>query len=176
MEEWRPVVGYEGLYEVSSLGRVRSLERQQFVGACGWRGSYVRTWPSRIMKTKLCRGYEQLTLSKDGSEKSLYVHGLVAAAFIGSRPEGFQVAHGDGSRLNNSLSNLRYASVIDNVGDRRLHGTMLPGMRNPSHALSDADVLFIRASNESGPQLAARFGVQHPTIYRIKNRKGWKHI
>ena len=175
-EEWRPVVGWEGLYEVSSLGRVRSVERQQLVGACGWRGIYVRQWPSRIMKTKVSRGYAQLTLSKDGVEQTVYVHSLMAAAFIGPRPKGFQVAHGDGNRLNNRRSNLRYATAIDNVSDRRLHNTMLPGMKNPSHSLSDDDVLFIRASKESGPTLAERFGVKHPTIYRIKNRKGWKHI
>ena len=126
-EEWRPVPGWEGLYEISDHGRVRSLERT-VVSKRGAR----RTFPSVIRKRQIdSRGRELVGLSRDGRQISLALPALVALAFLGPRPEGKQVAHGDGNPLNNHISNLRYATPSENAHDMRLHGTN--AMLNRTH-------------------------------------------
>ena len=82
-ERWLPVVGWEGLYEVSDLGRVRSLPRNTT------RGRVLRANPA-------ANGYRQATVFRQGHPKSVYVHHLVAEAFIGPRPEGLEIRHLDG--------------------------------------------------------------------------------
>lgn len=110
-ETWRPVVGYEGIYEVSSLGRVRSLDK---VVRSARSRSGKRTRRGRILQTRLSNsGRERITLWKDGHMKTIHVHRLVAAAFLG--PSNLTVNHKDENPLNNRLENLEYMTVGDNV-------------------------------------------------------------
>jgi len=110
IERWLPVVGYEGLYEVSDLGRVRSLPRN--------------TTSGRILCLSISGpGYQQVSLFAQGRLKKTYVHHLVAEAFIGPRPEGYEIRHLDGDRLNNTLANLRYGVHSENELDKVRHGT-----------------------------------------------------
>lgn len=114
-EEWRPIVGYEGAYEVSNLGRMRSLPREV---AAGQRGG-TRIVPGRMLKTPLGRnGYRQVTLRK----QTFMVHTLVALTFIGPRPNGYEICHNDGNGDNNAASNLRYDTVSANRLDTVTHG------------------------------------------------------
>lgn len=120
-EEWRPVVGYEGLYEVSSLGRVRGLERR----IPHWRGG-SSVLPERILKpdTSDARGYERFSLSRDGRIQYRRAHRLVCEAFHGSAPEGKPFAcHKDGNPRNNKSDNLYWGSASDNMQDKLKHGT-----------------------------------------------------
>ena len=114
-EEWRAIPGYEGLYEVSDRGRVRSLDRMRpFRG--GWRpvrGRVLSPWMSR---------YWNVRLSREGVVTAHSVHSLVAAAFIGPRPDGMHVCHNDGDRNNNSVGNLRYDTPSANSLDVVKHG------------------------------------------------------
>ena len=113
-EQWRPFPGFEGHYEVSDLGRVRSVERTV-------RG---RTFPSVIRQPQIePRGYVIATLSVDGVQVSKSVHVAVATAFLGPRPEGMHVAHNDGDPSNPRLDNLRFATPSENEADKRIHGT-----------------------------------------------------
>lgn len=111
-EEWRPVPGYEGHYEVSSEGRVRSLRREVYSDR--WKG--YRTLSERIMKTSTAgtMGHLKVSLHKDRQRKQFGVHVLVALAFIGPRPEGMDVMHGDDDPTNNRLENLSYGSRSEN--------------------------------------------------------------
>ena len=119
IELWMPVAGYEGLYSVSNLGRVRSEDREV---AC--RDGGVRRQRAFIRKVGLNDdGYLVLNLSKDAKKRKHRVHVLVAAAFIGPRPEGMEVAHNDGSRAVSRLDNLRYDTHTGNMRDRVAHGT-----------------------------------------------------
>ena len=115
MEEWRPSVGYEGLYEVSSMGRVRSVER------IVWNGRGYRTVQEKILKPKKAKGgYLQVHLNKDGKDKLYLVHRLVAIAFI-SNPDNLpQVNHKDENKENNCVSNLEWCSheYNNNYGSR----------------------------------------------------------
>lgn len=113
-ELWLPVVGYEGLYEVSSFGRVLSVERTINRAGHAYR---VR---ERILKAGPNKfGYPQVTLSKDGNtQPGQLVHWLVMQAFTGPVPEGKEVLHWDDNPSNNHLSNLRYGTRQENVDDK----------------------------------------------------------
>ncbi len=104
-EAWVPVPGYEGRWDVSSQGRVRSIPRRRTRG-----GELVL----RVNK----RGYLSVTLGREKHE----VHRLVALAFLGPRPEGMEVRHLDGERLNCRVDNLAYGTRSENNFDRVAHG------------------------------------------------------
>lgn len=111
MEEWKPVRGYEGLYEVSSEGRVKSCER----AVNTFRGS--RTKKERILSTNQTNGhgYLYVTLSNSGTRKNKYVHRLVAESFL-PNPENLPcVNHKDHDTKNNSVENLEWVSQRENV-------------------------------------------------------------
>lgn len=132
MERWRPIPGYEGRYEASDQGRVRSVDRQvRTVSRCGAVG--VRTLRGQIIAPQEhSQGYRCLRLG--GASK--LVHALVLLAFVGPRPDGMQGAHGDGNRTNNKLTNLRYATPLENHDDRRKHGTSGAGQANANSRTS----------------------------------------
>ncbi|MBC8726059.1 hypothetical protein F6X37_32345 [Paraburkholderia sp. 31.1] len=117
-EIWKPVVGYEGYYEVSDQGRVRSLSRV-VIRANGTR----LTMHGRVLALPLTqRGYPSVVLSVDGAKYPRVVHQLVLEAFVGPRPAGAEGCHGDGDPTNNAASNLRWDSHSANMHDRVAHG------------------------------------------------------
>lgn len=112
---WRSVAGYEGIYEVSSDGRVRSLRRMDRVGRrVGGRELSIHTHPS---------GHQMVKLSKNGIYKQAKVHRLVLIAFAGPPPDGCEALHNDGDPANNRVENLRWGTRSENVRDRVRHGT-----------------------------------------------------
>ena len=118
-EEWRPVLGYEGLYEVSSHGRVKIVDR--VVNGNG--GSrFLRRGHLKRLATN-AYGYRTVHLAKDGHKKSPAVHAVVLEAFIGPRPDGMVGCHNDGDPSNNRLDNLRWDTPENNARDTVLHGT-----------------------------------------------------
>ena len=119
IEHWRPIPGWEGVYEVSDAGRVRSLDRR-YTNARGER----RTYRGRVLSAFLnSEGYPQVNLSRPGTRASRAVHQLVALAFIGPPLPDEEVCHGDGTRTNNALTNLRYGTHSENALDQVRHGT-----------------------------------------------------
>ena len=110
IEVWKPVINYEGYYEVSNLGNVRSCDR---LVKCS-RGNNFRLWKGKILsQTKAAtRGYYQVSLSKEGVTTKVYVHKLVAEAFLENQDE--TVNHKDGNKLNNKSSNLEWVSYSEN--------------------------------------------------------------
>ena len=117
-EVWRPVPGWEGLYEASNLGRLRSFDK--IVMRKNGRPLPV---PGRIMRTSLnSGGYPSTVLVRDGVRTSVGVHMVVAAAFLGPRPDGAEVLHYDDVKTNNTVGNLRYGSRSDNSYDRVRNG------------------------------------------------------
>lgn len=112
---WKPVPGYEGLYEVSSSGEVRSLPRTDSRGRRVSGGFLsIRTHPS---------GHKQVKLSRDGSSVTAKLHQVVLTAFAGPRPEGCEVLHNDGNPANNAAANLRWGTRSENLRDSVRHGT-----------------------------------------------------
>lgn len=110
-EYWRPVVGYEGLYEVSNLGRIKSFDTYRK----GPNGS-IRIYKGRILKPFINgRGYLQVTLSKNGTHKKFQVHRLVALHFLPNPSNLPEVNHKDENKLNNSVDNLEWCDRLYNV-------------------------------------------------------------
>ncbi|AWN04057.1 HNH endonuclease [Rhodococcus phage Peregrin] len=118
VEFWEDISNYEGLYQVSNLGRIKSLERV----VNGRQGPMVVR--ERIMKPGRTRGgYLQVMLSKGGIRSPHKIHATVAKEFLGPRPSGFHVCHNDGNVKNNRISNLRYDTPRENRIDQIKHGT-----------------------------------------------------
>jgi hypothetical protein len=117
MENWKPVVGFENIYEVSDLGRVRSLDRIYFHQRNG-----PTRYKGRLLKPTWTTGYAVVGLSRGGSVESLYVHDLVLRAFIGRKPVDEEVCHGPAGERVNALTNLRYDTRQANALDRHLWG------------------------------------------------------
>lgn len=111
-EVWVPVSGYAGLYEVSSLGRVRSLDRVVEIRGLNRK----RPLRGRVLKPKYAScGYLQVALSAENKQRYAYIHTLVCEAFIGPRPsKGHQVDHINADRTDNRLSNLRWVTTKEN--------------------------------------------------------------
>lgn len=119
-EAWKPVFGYEGLYEVSDLGNVRSLDR---VKLNRW-GEYLKR--GAVLRPGLDdKGYPMVVLTRDGKPRTRRVHVLVLEAFASPRPAGLHACHGDGDSQNNRVENLRWDTPNENTFDKIRHGTHL---------------------------------------------------
>lgn len=115
-EEWRPVVGWESSYEISSLGRVRSLSRM----------TASRPVNGRILKPQKNprrNNYLHVRLSQGERGRTAKIHVMVAEAFLGERPDGCDIRHLDGDPTNNAVANLRYGTKSENMQDAIRHGT-----------------------------------------------------
>lgn len=115
MEEiWKPIPGYEGIYEASSLGRIRSAPGKTTSNARFTR----REWKTRVLKPKRetsAREDERVSLWRDGQKKDYLVARLVAAAWYGAPADGMTVNHKNGNYLDNRPSNLEWVSLADNI-------------------------------------------------------------
>ena len=170
--QWRPVVGFEGLYEVSSEGRVRSLRRERS-GPHYSNGGIIR---ERELRHWFTKGYPCVSMRKDGGTFKSPVHLLVASAFLGPRPEGMETCHNDGNRNNPAASNLRFDTYEGNRADTYLHGTDRRGERNHSSVLTDEQVLAIRADARVQRTIAADYGIKQQCVSKIKRRLRWAHL
>lgn len=178
-EEWRPVRGWADLYEVSSLGNVRSLDRERMVE--GRRGVlYLRRYRGRILKQSRNKGgYPSIGLHRDGVQTTKDVHPLVAEAFHGPCPEGMEVAHLDGDRTNNRIGNLAFKTHAENEADKRQHGTHASGERHGAAKLTEDQIRAIRSRHADGSsqtRIAREFGVTQGYVSEIVNRKRWTHL
>jgi len=177
VERWLPVVGWEGLYEVSDQGRVKGLAR-----TCRSKEGLVRLVPEKIMKlTPSSKGYWRITLSKNGVQTGRFVHSLVAEAFIGPRPEGMEVRHGKSGKLDNTLANLCYGTPEENAADKLRDGTHCRGERHHNVKLTEAQVRHVRQQLENAPRgtarrLAKELGVHSTSIYRIQQGVAWASL
>lgn len=165
-ENWTHIYGYNELYWVSSLGRVKSK--------------------SKILKpTKGKNGYLFVRLSKRGKYTYKSIHRLVVENFFGVK-KSTDVNHKDSDRTNNKLINLEFCTRRYNLTHARIMNRMnwidkhkasaLKGERQPSAKLTNDKVLKIFNSSEMNGKLAARFGICRQQVYRIKNKLAWTHV
>lgn len=117
-EVWKSIPGYEGFYEVSNLGRVRSLDRM------GLQGGHPRAYRGRVLKPgeQRCSGHVSVVLCVDGAQRSFTVHYLVMLAFVGSYPDGMEIRHLNDDPKDNRLENLAYGTRHENMLDRTRNG------------------------------------------------------
>ena len=163
-EIWRDIKGYEGRYQVSSMGRVKTVERHKSDG---------RRQPEAIRKTQIDhRGYEFVLLYNGERMNRFSVHVLVANAFIPNPEHKPQVNHIDGDKLNNVLENLEWVTASENQFHALAHGLLIPrrGDANKQTKVSDADIRRIREMRKAGAKLqplADMFGISLSQVGRI---------
>ena len=115
MENWKDIERYEGIYQISDHGRVKSLKRK-----VRSKGDGLRELPEKIVQPLYTKaGYLNLIASKNQKRETLVIHHLVAKHFIGERPKGLVIDHIDGNITNNHVSNLRYVTTKQNLRKRR---------------------------------------------------------
>lgn len=173
-ESWKGINGFPG-YEVSELGRVRSL---YFTNRMIRK---LRAVPL-IMKPRLSRGYPRLDLCRDGTVYPRSVHRLVLEAFVGPCPKNHEAAHDDGNRARPALANLAWKTHTENESDKLRHGRTVRGTRHPNCKLSGAEVSAIRSAYRRGVRgsgcrrLADQYGVSLRLIWNIVNGKVWPDV
>lgn len=172
-EIWKDIKGYEGLYQVSNLGRVKSVERIIKYNGIG-KGSGTRLYPSVILRQCLNTvGYYQVSLSINNNRKRFMVHRLVAQAFCNSSVDKYCVNHIDGNYLNNIADNLEWVSNIENtrhaivIGLNNIYGEDSHLSKFTNH---QADIIRrIKAKGISTKDLSNLLGVNKSCINRIYN-------
>lgn len=157
-EEWRPIPEFDG-YEISDLGRVRSLKRRQ---------------PKIMSPSKSKRGYMKVALWRNGAPHYHSVHRLVAKVFVPGYRKGLLVCHGPVGNSDNSASNLRWDTVSANAIDASRLGDI------PRQVLNEAQVREIRDLYQTGKHthrsLARDFGVTHQAIRDLLIRKNYRWV
>lgn len=148
-EEWRPVVGYEGLYEVSDLGYVRSLDRV-IVCKTGQR----QTRYGRVMVPHLSKANRRtVVLSREATQRTVHIYRLVLEAFVGPCPAGMEACHTNGDSSDDRLANLRWdtksANAVDQIRHGRHHEARKTHCRR-GHELADYNIVpaFFRLRRE----------------------------
>lgn len=173
LEHWLPVVGYEGLYEVSDQGHIKSLVP-----------SKKRPIAGHILKPKKSgQGYQCVGLYKDGLPTTHTIHRVVMRAFVGVCPDGMNVNHKDGKKRNNALSNLEYVTHSENARHALSTGLLVPvvghGEKNPNASLTEAQAIAIaiRLSQNDRPcDIARDMGVSENPVRDIKAQRKWGHL
>ena len=166
-EEWRDVAGFEGHYQVSNYGRIKSFKNHIVI-------------IMRFIYTK--DGYLEASLSKNGVKKRTGVHVVVAKAFIPNPENKPQVNHENTNSLNNCLWNLNWATNSENQKHAVRIGTKKIGYRNPRAKLTPDQVRFIREHyipRDKEFSLAAfsrKFGVGITTLKKVVTEQGYKNV
>lgn len=161
METWKPAVDYEGLYEVSNLGRVRSVPRRDL------RGRRIR---GRIRAlTTRPSGHQNVNLHRDGRGRTEKVHRLIAIAFLGQPEARQEVRHLDGDPSNNRVDNLKWGTRSENIRDSVRHGTHVWANKThcPQGHAYDAPNTYIRSN---GGRMCRECLRQRCAEYRAKKR------
>lgn len=168
--EWRPIPGYEGLYDVSDNGEVRRASTGKNVPALGV-----------LAQADHPQGYRSVNLHRAGTGNPVLVHRAAAAAFIGPCPPGHEVNHKDGNKTHNWFGNLEYVTRRQNILHACATGLMrVAGADNPMARITEATVRAIRAAHAAGEggykALGARFELPWGTIRNVVKRKTWASV
>jgi hypothetical protein len=161
---WKAVVGFEGLYEVSSSGLVRKVH-----------GLLLAASPDS-------RGYPKVWLIRNGKGFCPKVHRLVAAAFLGPCPEGKETNHKDGEKRNNRSENLEYVTHKENVAHSIRHGLYRLGSSRNNSVLTEALVRKMRKEYKpyvrglTIPALAEKYGLNQRVAHYAVTGRTWKHV
>lgn len=171
-ERWLPIAGYEGIYQISSFGRVKALSINKL------HGRYYSICKEKILKQKIAStGYPGLSLSKDKVSIDFAVHRLVAEHFIPNPENKSQVNHKEGIKTDNRFFMLEWVTPKENTYHATLSGlNKVIGEDNWNAKLTEKEVVEIRSSNLSHKQAANKYGVYFSVIQKIRYRKAWKHI
>lgn len=161
IEIWKDIVGYEGLYQVSNLGRVKSVERRVWNGV-----SFALKREKLLSNNRICKGkgnrfgYIHVSLRKNGKAKNLCVHKLVANAFLDNPLRHKEVDHLDNNSLNNNVENLKWVNRRENIMNPNTKGYLWKNF------------IKYKFGNKSGREIALTNGLKESTFYN-RLRIGW---
>lgn len=166
-ERWAPVVDWEG-YEVSSEGRVRSLDR-----TVHFEDGRVRRYKGQILRQKTCKrtGYVYVSLRNGPRRECIKTDWLVLAAFVGPCPEGQERRHLNGDRADPRLTNLAYGTRVQNMRDKWSHGTAPFGEKHHVAKFSDQWCDQVRAATGTITEIALHFGASRTQVWNVRNSK-----
>jgi hypothetical protein len=174
-EVWKDIVGYEGSYQISNKGRVKSLKRIIY------RSDGVKQSYGGLLKTqyKSKRGYMISSLCKNGKSQKSKIHRLIAIHFIPNPDNKPKINHIDGNKLNNNLDNLEWCTDMENSQHAWKTGLIdNKGSKNGMSKLTKSEVLNIR--NLKGKityrEIAEKHNISNANAWLIANKKRWKHI
>jgi len=182
MEEWKDIQGYEGIYQVNNIGRIRSIERKVFVNGYWRNKSAYRNIPEKILGQSINnRGYARVCFTGGKKEITKQIHRLVALAFIPQITGKLYINHIDGNKLNNKVENLEWCTNKENRDHAVRLGLLdIKGESNYNARVTNQQVLEIRSKHKPRvygfKKLAIEYNVSVPTIAAIVQRKTWKHI
>lgn len=157
-EEWRDIEGYEGLYQASSLGRIKSFHRG-----------------GRMLRLPVYGDYLSVCLSKDGASRRRDVHRVIAEVFHGAQPPNTVVHHKDENKWNNASDNLEYVSISYNVR----HKTQVLGKKRKGMKLDASqvwEILRLRGEGMKVGEIARLFNISEMYTSDIVTGKAWKHL
>ena len=162
MEQWKDVVGYEGVYQISSYGRIKSVARK-----VGCKNGSFRWLPEKIITPLFAKGgYLNIVGSRKQVRSTLIIHQLVAEHFIGPRPQGCVIDHIDRNRTNNQVDNLRYVTPSENQRNRK----------DNKLTAQKVEQILKELKELSQSKVAEKYGVCQALISKIKNGKVWKSV
>lgn len=181
MEEWKGVLGYEGSYEVSNMGNVRSVDRYVDKILKGKQTKEFKKGKILKLGKHITNGRFRVELyNKDNSSKKHSIHRLVLEAFIGPCPEGMECCHRDDNPSNNRLDNLYWGTRKDNMEDKIKNGrTKRVHIITKNHKLKSDEVWLIKKLIHNKIEqntIAKMFKVSPQTICDIKHGRRWSHI
>ena len=171
-EVWKQIKGFEGAYEVSDHGQVRSFKS--------------KASPAKVLKQgwKGAQKYKVVVLRKNGVSVHSKVHHLVLDAFSGPCPQGMEGCHNNGKNTDNRFENLRWDTHKSNVADQLIHGTRHASQRKKScgrvgrgpQKLTEEIVKKILVDTRRYQDIADDFGVGYSSIAKVKTGFAWKHV
>jgi len=167
-EQWEWIADYEGYYQVSTHGRIRSVTRIVVdKNGCQkpYRGRIMKQFPHPHL-------YPMCNLQKSGQSTLVRVHTLVLETFIGPAPDGYEAHHKSGNRTDNRIENLEWVPIPEHKREHRI------GEKNPSSKLTKEQVLeiYARAGSETHGAIATSYGVERSTVTQILMGRTWSHL
>ncbi|MDR9419447.1 NUMOD4 domain-containing protein [Gracilimonas sp.] len=171
MELWKDIDGYDGYYQISNKGRVRTWKN----------GRWGRRDKPNIMRLHVNRyGYLEIRLQKENVKSLHRIHRLVAKNFVENPDNKPHVNHKDCDKLNNYPENLEWVTNTENVKHAVKNGLNVKGEASHFARLTKNDVLQIRSILSQGfatnTEIAEAYNISMPTVSNIKNRDSWRHL
>lgn len=173
MEIFKDIENYEGYYQISDLGRIKSLQR-----SVKNHSGFSKVLKERYLNPCISKtGYYVVDFKKDGVRKTFKVHRLIAIAFINKIEDKDFVNHKNGIKTDNRIENLEWCTIAENNHHSRSIGlTNQEGYNSSSSKLTAEQVMFIINTDISLKDLAVMFNVNFSTVYRAKKRKTYKNF
>jgi len=175
-EIWKDVIEFNGCYQVSSLGRIKSKDR--IVIKKHNSGKMMRQfYKGRMLSgTPQKYGHISVHLGFEGRKYGRSLHRLILETFSGKAPHGCECCHNNGISSDNRIENLRWDTHTENNKDRKKHGMYAVGEKHAMAKLTEEQALEIKYCGMSPIKASRKFNIGLSTIHRIRNGESWRFI